>query len=76
MPWTRSPMVRVLPDHPAETVDIHALSASHRTLSTKVRAVIDALVEHLPTMGCAGRGEGVTASASVGRDIVPDRSRA
>ena len=67
-------LVRVLPDHPVETVDIHALYASHRTLSAKVRAFIDALVEHLPALSRADRGAGVVASARGGRDIVPGRA--
>ena len=40
-------VVRLLPDHPAESVDIHALYASHRSLSAKVRVFVDALAAHL-----------------------------
>ena len=40
-------LVRLLPDHPCDSVDVHALYASHRSLSAKVRVFIDALVDHL-----------------------------
>lgn len=39
-------LVRVLPDHETDGVDIHALYPSHRSLSAKVRVFIDMLVEH------------------------------
>lgn len=40
-------LVRVLPHLEGDTVDAHALYASHRSLSAKVRVFIDALVVHL-----------------------------
>jgi DNA-binding transcriptional LysR family regulator len=40
-------LVRVLADHPADSVEAHALYPSHRSLSAKVRMFIDALVAHL-----------------------------
>jgi DNA-binding transcriptional LysR family regulator len=40
-------LVRVLPDHGVESVDVHALYPSHRSLSAKVRVFIDALVAHM-----------------------------
>ena len=42
-------LVRVLPDHASEAVDVHALYPSHRSLSAKVRVFIDALIEHMQT---------------------------
>lgn len=43
-------LVRVLLGLGAETVDVHALYPSHRSLSAKVRAFIDALSDHLRTV--------------------------
>ena len=40
-------LIRVLPDHGVESVDVHALYPSHRSLSAKVRVFIDALVAHM-----------------------------
>jgi DNA-binding transcriptional LysR family regulator len=40
-------LVRLLPDHVADSVEAHALYPSHRSLSAKVRVFIDALVAHL-----------------------------
>lgn len=40
-------LVRVLPHLEGDRVDAHALYASHRSLSAKVRVFIDTLVEHL-----------------------------
>jgi DNA-binding transcriptional LysR family regulator len=40
-------LVRLLPDHHADGVEVHALYPSHRSLSAKVRVFIDALVAHL-----------------------------
>ena len=40
-------LVRVLADHPADSVEAHALYPSHRSLSAKVRVFIDSLVAHL-----------------------------
>jgi DNA-binding transcriptional LysR family regulator len=40
-------LVRLLPDYQDDTVDVHALYPSHRSLSAKVRVFIDALAEHL-----------------------------
>lgn len=42
-------LVRVLPDHGSEGVDVHALYPSYRCLSAKVRVFIDALAEHMRT---------------------------
>lgn len=39
-------LVRLLPEH-EDSVDVHALYPSHRSLSAKVRVFIDALAEHL-----------------------------
>ena len=38
---------RILPDHPCDSVDVHALYASHRSLSAKVRVFIDSVARHL-----------------------------
>ena len=43
-------LVRVLPDHGVDTVDVHALYPSQRSMSAKVRVFIDALVEHLASV--------------------------
>ena len=40
-------LVRVLPDWESGSVEVHALYASHRSLSAKVRVFIDALVDQL-----------------------------
>jgi len=40
-------LVRVLPDWKPDTVEVHALYPSHRSLSAKVRVFIDALVDHM-----------------------------
>ncbi len=40
-------LVRILPDHTTEGVDVHALYPSHRSLSAKVRVFIDALTAHM-----------------------------
>jgi DNA-binding transcriptional LysR family regulator len=40
-------LVRILPGFDIGSVDAHALYASHRSLSAKVRVFIDAIVEHL-----------------------------
>lgn len=40
-------LVRVLPDHDSDSVDVHALYPSHRSLSAKVRVFIDALAGYL-----------------------------
>ncbi len=40
-------LVRLLPDYEAETVEVHAVYAAHRSLSSKVRVFIDALRGHL-----------------------------
>jgi DNA-binding transcriptional LysR family regulator len=47
-------LVRVLPDHPAESVEVHALYPSHRSLSAKVRVFIDALVAGVAAPGAIG----------------------
>lgn len=41
-------LIRVLPDYEHRSVDVHALYPSHRSLSAKVRAFIDALAHPLP----------------------------
>ncbi len=48
-PIANRALVRVLPDLRPDTVEVHALYPSHRSLSAKVRAFIDALVAHLAT---------------------------
>jgi DNA-binding transcriptional LysR family regulator len=40
-------LIRVLPDHRPDSVEAHALYPSHRSLSSKVRVFIDALVAHM-----------------------------
>ncbi len=40
-------LVRLLPEHEDDSVEVHALYPSHRSLSAKVRVFIDALAEHL-----------------------------
>ena len=40
-------LVRLLPEYGDDSVDVHALYPSHRSLSAKVRVFIDALMEHL-----------------------------
>ena len=40
-------LIRVLPDHTSDGVDVHALYPSHRSLSAKVRVFIDALAAHM-----------------------------
>ncbi|GBR02429.1 LysR substrate-binding domain-containing protein [Asaia lannensis] len=40
-------LVRLLPDFQTETVEVHAVYAAHRSLSSKVRVFIDALRVHL-----------------------------
>ena len=40
-------LVRVLPDHEVEAVEVHALYPSHRSLSAKVRVFLDMLVAHM-----------------------------
>ncbi|MCW6512069.1 LysR family transcriptional regulator [Lichenifustis flavocetrariae] len=51
----RSELVRVLPTLEPESVDVHALYPSHRSLSAKVRVFIDALVVHLKANTAADR---------------------
>lgn len=46
-------LVRLFPDRPAETVDVHALYPSHRSLSAKVRVFIDALNAHMAAAGAS-----------------------
>ncbi len=36
-----------MPEYDDDTVDVHALYPSHRSLSAKVRVFIDVLAEHL-----------------------------
>lgn len=49
-------LIRVLPDHPVESVDVHALYPSHRSLSAKVRVFIDALAAHLAAQSQSPNG--------------------
>ena len=42
-------LVRLLPGYEDDSVDVHALYPSHRSLSAKVRVFVDALAEHLRT---------------------------
>jgi DNA-binding transcriptional LysR family regulator len=42
-------LVRLLPDHEGERVDVHALYPRQRSLSAKVRVFVDALSAHLAT---------------------------
>ena len=42
-------LVHLFPDTRGDAFDIHAIYASHRSLSAKVRVFIDTLVEHLAT---------------------------
>lgn len=46
-PIARGELVRVLADWQLDTMDIHALYPSHRSLSSKVRVFIDAMVAHV-----------------------------
>lgn len=50
-------LIRVLPDFRTDSLEIHALYPSHRSLSAKVRVFIDALVEHLQAGLGARRGD-------------------
>ena len=40
-------LVRILPDHEGERIDVYALYPRHRSLSAKVRVFVDAVVAHL-----------------------------
>jgi DNA-binding transcriptional LysR family regulator len=40
-------LVRILPGHEGERVDVHALYPGHRSLSAKVRAFVDSVAGHL-----------------------------
>lgn len=40
-------LVRLLADHQFDTLDVHALYPSHRSLTAKVRVFVDTLVAHL-----------------------------
>ncbi len=42
-------LVRVLPDHEGDRVDVHALYPRHRSLSAKVRVFVEAVAAHLAT---------------------------
>ena len=48
---TEGSLVRLLTDHQFETLDVHAMYPSHRSLSAKVRVFVDAMVAHLATDG-------------------------
>ena len=48
-------LVRLLPEHQDDSVDVHALYPSHRSLSAKVRVFIDALSSHLNRTAEPGR---------------------
>ncbi|PRE01620.1 MULTISPECIES: LysR family transcriptional regulator [Burkholderia] len=47
---TAGTLVRVLPSLRREPIELHALYPTHRSMSAKVRAFIDALVGHLDTV--------------------------
>jgi len=49
-------LVRILPDHQGERVDVHALYPRHRSLSAKVRVFVDALTAHLSPRRVADGG--------------------
>ena len=53
-------LVRVLPDYEHQSVDVHALYPSHRSLSAKVRVFIDALVASAAKSRLAGDLAGLT----------------
>ena len=53
-------LVRVLPDYEHQSVDVHALYPSHRSLSAKVRVFIDALVTSAARSRLAGDLTGLT----------------
>lgn len=59
-------LVRLLPDHSIDSVDVHALYPSHRSLSAKVRVFIDALAQQVSSQADPLRhvGETQTDSAS------------
>jgi DNA-binding transcriptional LysR family regulator len=42
-------LVHLLPDYQTDRLEVHALFPSHRSLSAKLRAFLDALVAHLST---------------------------
>ncbi len=44
-------LVRLLPDHGCETVEVHAIYPNKRSLSPKVRVFVDALLTHLRANG-------------------------
>ena len=44
-------LMRVLPEWESDSVDVHALYPSHRSLSAKVRVFIDAMIGHLSPAG-------------------------
>ena len=44
---TSGALVRVLPEYEHRSVDVHALYPSHRSLSAKVRAFVDVLIDDL-----------------------------
>lgn len=47
---TAGTLVRVLPSLRREPIELHALYPTHRSMSAKVRAFIDALIGHLDTV--------------------------
>ncbi|ASW03355.1 LysR family transcriptional regulator [Paraburkholderia aromaticivorans] len=47
---TAGTLVRVLPSLRRESIELHALYPTHRSMSAKVRAFIDALIVHLDTV--------------------------
>lgn len=51
-----SVLVRVLADHQSEATEAHALYPSRRSLTTKVRELVDSLLQHLGECRTAGRG--------------------
>ena len=59
-------LVRLLPEYQDDSVDVHALYPSHRSLSAKVRVFIDALAEHLNRTDERAAGEQRTHYARAG----------
>lgn len=57
-------LVRLLPDHATDAVDVHALYPSHRSLSAKVRVFVDALAAHMTALRLS------TVPRHQGRDLL------
>jgi DNA-binding transcriptional LysR family regulator len=71
-------LVRLLPEHEGERVDVHALYARHRSLSAKVRVFVDALAAHLrditPPASAGDPGEARAAAPSRASRRLPPAS--